>query len=131
MKHLSIRVPWHDNNWNGSVCCSPAANPFCLTLHNILERKNNLDEDKIASKKWCELKPEQLPACKGENGGFMNEESYKRIFVHVYTNNKQLPHSQLLPTTIDVPPFSAFGIPFRYLSTLIPQHYSLTLFISA
>ena len=56
MKHLSIRVPWHDNNWNGSVCCSPAANPFCLTLHNILERKNNLDEDKNASKKWCELK---------------------------------------------------------------------------
>ena len=116
MKHLSIRVPWHDNNWNGAVCCSPAANPFCLTLHNILERKNNLDEDKIASKKWCELKPEQLPACKGENGGFMNENTYKRIFVHVYAYKKQLPHSQLLPTTIDVPPFSAFGIPFRYLS---------------
>lgn len=116
MKHLSIRVPWHDNNWNGAVCCSPAANPFCLTLHNILERKNNLDEDKIASKKWCELKPEQLPACKGENGGFMNENTYKRTFVHVYAYKKQLPHSQLLPTTIDVPPFSAFGIPFRYLS---------------
>ena len=116
MKHLSIRVPWHDNNWNGAVCCSPAANPFCLTLHNILERKNNLDEDRYASKKWNELEPDQLPACKGENGGFMNEDTYKRTFVHVYAYNNSLPHGKLKPTTIDVPPFSAFGIPFRYLS---------------
>lgn len=52
----------------------------------------------------------------------MNEESYKRIFVHVYANNKQLPHSQLLPTTIDVPPFSAL----EYLSGTclkIPRRY--------
>lgn len=116
MKHLSIRVPWHDNNWNGAVCCSPATNPFCLTLHNILERKNNLDEDRYASKKWNELEPNQLPACKGENGGFMNEDTYKRTFVHVYAYNNSLPHGKLKPTTIDVPPFSAFGIPFRYLS---------------
>lgn len=37
-----------------------------LDFAQHLEHKNNLDEDKIASKKWCELKPEQLPACKGE-----------------------------------------------------------------
>lgn len=116
MKHLSIRVPWHDNNWNGTVCCSPAANPFCMTLHNILEQKPNLDEDRIASKKWSKLDPKSLPACKGENGGFMNEDMYRRTFVHVYAYNSSLPHSKLLPTTVDVLPFTAFGIPFRYMS---------------
>ncbi len=34
MKHISIRVPWHDSNWNGHVCKNPACNTFC-NLHVI------------------------------------------------------------------------------------------------
>ena len=30
LKHLSVRVPWHDNSWNGSVCNNPKANGACL-----------------------------------------------------------------------------------------------------
>lgn len=38
MKHISIRVPWHDNKWNGTICQCPKNNPFCMMLHNISER---------------------------------------------------------------------------------------------
>ncbi len=24
--HVTIRVPWHDNGWDGTVCLAPAAN---------------------------------------------------------------------------------------------------------
>ena len=47
MKHISIRVPWHDNKWNGTICQCPKNNPFCMMLHNISERK---DENKVGVK---------------------------------------------------------------------------------
>ena len=84
MKHISIRVPWHDNKWNGTICQCPKNNPFCMMLHNISERKDENKEETYAGKDWNSLKQDQLPACVGENGGFMNEKPYKRIFKHVY-----------------------------------------------
>lgn len=83
MKHISIRVPWHDNKWNGTICQCPKNNPFCMMLHNISERKDENKEETYAGKDWNSLKQDQLPACVGENGGFMNEKPYKRIFKHV------------------------------------------------
>lgn len=45
----------------------------------------------------------------------MNEKPYKRTFKHVYAFG-ETPHAKLLPTTIELKPYSFFGIPFRYLS---------------
>jgi hypothetical protein len=33
--HLSVRVPWHDAGWRGTVCTDPAGNASCILLHNI------------------------------------------------------------------------------------------------
>ena len=112
MKHISIRVPWHDNKWNGTICQCPKNNPFCMMLHNISEKKDENKEETYAGKDWNSLKQDQLPACVGENGGFMNEKPYKRTFKHVYAFG-ETPHAKLLPTTIELKPYSFFGIPFR------------------
>jgi hypothetical protein len=29
--HITIRVPWHDSEWAGSVCFNPVGNTSCLT----------------------------------------------------------------------------------------------------
>ena len=63
MKHISIRVPWHDNKWNGTICQCPKNNPFCMMLHNISERKDENKEETYAGKDWNSLKQDQLPAC--------------------------------------------------------------------
>lgn len=34
--HLTVRMAWHDNKWNGKVCCDPAANTYCTGLHSLL-----------------------------------------------------------------------------------------------
>ena len=117
MKHISIRVPWHDKKWNGHVCDCPTNNPFCMILKNICKDKNCEKEERVASKEWRSLSVDDLPACKGENGGFMNERSYKRKFTHVYQyNESDIPQTKLKPTTIEIPEYSYFGIPFRYMS---------------
>lgn len=91
MKHISIRVPWHDRKWDGKVCDCPTNNPFCMMLKNICDSKDCKKEDELASKTWNELSEYELPACKGENGGFMTNESYQRTFTHVYKNINKCP----------------------------------------
>ena len=46
MKHLTIRVAWHDNKWNRAICKNPIENTYCLTLPRIYEEK---DEDNETS----------------------------------------------------------------------------------
>lgn len=115
MKHISIRVPWHDNKWNGTICKCPKNNPFCKTLHKIAESKNTDKEQMYAGKDWSEV-DQTMPVCKGENGGFMNTKAYKRTFKHIYSWNEYSPHHNLRPTTIEVSPYTFWGIPFRYMS---------------
>ena len=63
MKHISIRVPWHDNNWNGTVCNCPLENTFCMQLPRIAAEKDKNKEKIIAGKDWSKLSPEQMPPC--------------------------------------------------------------------
>ncbi len=60
MKHISIRVPWHDNKWNGTICQCPKNNPFCMMLHNISERKDENKEETYAGKDWNSLKARSI-----------------------------------------------------------------------
>lgn len=45
--HLTIRMAWHDNNWDGRVCCNPEANTYCTGAHSLLsgriEKKKNTE----------------------------------------------------------------------------------------
>ena len=66
--HLTLRVAWHDNRWNGCVCQSPSKNPFCVALDRIREERDDEAEDQIAGKGFWEIKPEQHPPCKDESG---------------------------------------------------------------
>ena len=49
-RHLSVRVPWHDTNWKGSVCADPLANAACLRLGRIAEQRDDQRELTLASK---------------------------------------------------------------------------------
>jgi len=35
MHHLTLRVPWHDSKWNGSVCAAPSENGYCVAPDRI------------------------------------------------------------------------------------------------
>ena len=48
--HLTVRMAWHDNNWNGKVCQNPQNNTYCVGVHSLLadriEKKRNLEVEK-------------------------------------------------------------------------------------
>lgn len=34
--HLTVRMAWHDSNWNGKVCRDPEGNTYCTGAHSLL-----------------------------------------------------------------------------------------------
>lgn len=67
MKHISIRLPWHDRGWDGCVCDNPKANSYCMGFHSVnaekirTEKENSL-EDKIKGQVFDSLW-EYKPPC--------------------------------------------------------------------
>ena len=114
MKHLTIRVAWHDNRWNGTLCNAPSSNSSCLSLKRIREMRNDKLEDQHAQEHFPEPNDGRFPACVAESGAFMNPDPFNRIFTHPYQNNDktQATHGHLRPTIVTIPPFSALAIPF-------------------
>lgn len=48
MKHVSIRLPWHDRGWDGCVCNNPSKNSYCKGFHSVNAEK--IRRDKVDKK---------------------------------------------------------------------------------
>lgn len=71
LRHISIRVPWHDNGWDGTVCANPAGNMSCLVLKGIGPRRDDAQEIANRGKSLEVLAEHQRPCCMNERGYFM------------------------------------------------------------
>ena len=71
MHHITIRVPWHDRGWSGSICANPMGNTSCLILPRIGEGKRDEAEARCAGRRLVELTASELPPCVGERVSFM------------------------------------------------------------
>lgn len=88
MKHISIRVPWHDNKWNGHVCNYPSNNPFCLMLKNIFDAKSNEKENLVASKDWNKLTAQNVQANKDLNAAKDYSRDLEKQLAELKNKNK-------------------------------------------
>jgi hypothetical protein len=48
LRHISIRVPWHDTGWDGRVCDAPRLNGSCLKLKRIAEEREDETVERFA-----------------------------------------------------------------------------------
>lgn len=115
VKHLSIRVPWHDTGWDGRVCANPSLNGSCLRLKGIGAERNDKAEDAVAGLSLDVLPPEKWPCCVGERMAFMAPFPYVQTKVHPYAWDKDGPHAHFASTEIRHPPFSAAAVPFSWM----------------
>jgi hypothetical protein len=114
LAHLSVRVPWHDRAWDGTVCDDPINNADCLALRRIREDKDEQAEARVAGKAWSELSPADLPACLNERASFMAPFEVVRTASHPYAQISK-GHGHFRPTEFRMPPYSASCIPFRWM----------------
>lgn len=122
LMHLSIRVPWHDNGWNGTVCRNPLANTSCLVLDRVRQTRDDEFEVNHAGERWNELGEglDRQVGCAAERGAFMAPYAYDKWMVHAYAkgngNGGSKLHTNFKPTRFEFPEYSASIIPFRWMN---------------
>ena len=113
IQHISIRVPWHDNGWNGSVCNNPECNNACLRLKGIYENRNDAQEISICGQ--CMKGYEQELPCIGEGAAFMSCDELHKTVIHPYKKSSPKTHGHFFETDVTYPPYSFPAKPFAWL----------------
>ncbi|MET8028081.1 ATP-dependent RecD-like DNA helicase [Streptomyces avermitilis] len=111
VQHLSVRVPWHDTGWEGTICADPVANHSCLALGNIAKDRDDQHEATHKGQAWSTL-GEKLPPCALERGSFMSDRSHTVRRTHPYAWFLK----ELRPASLPVPAHSVHGIPYFWLN---------------
>ena len=115
IRHISVRVPWHDNGWVGTVCNDPRGNSACLKLPRIAESKDEASEIRLASKHFKDLRDFEVPSCLREGSAFMSQHPLVRYHEHPYWKSSPKSHGHIRPTPINYRPYSAPSLPFRWM----------------
>lgn len=114
--HLSVRVPWHDAGWNGTVCVDPGNNSACLKLKLIAESKDDAREALLAGRHFASLQPDEMPPCLRERAAFMSPHGVDLSRNHPYRRNNRSGHySHFKATLLHFGPYSAPAMPFRWM----------------
>ena len=114
LKHVSMRVPWHDKAWNGCVCDNAKANSSCLILKNCALKRDDEVETKagIRGESIKNLKDENFPVCVSERGTIMADFSFDKSITHPYIESSPTTHGHLKKTNLRFPAYSAGAVPY-------------------
>src|SRR5574341_979119 len=115
LRHISIRVPWHDDEWRGTICKKPKLNGACLRLPRIAESRNDDAEQTVAGKSIENLDQGQWPCCVSERAMFMAPFEYTRFANHPYTKTSPNTHGHFASTPLRHPTYSAPAVQFMWL----------------
>ena len=113
--HITIRVPWHDGGWTGTVCSKPLNNTSCLVLGRIADGRRDDVETRCAGRKFNELAEEDVPPCVKERGSFMAPFDIGRTMNHPYVHTSPDTHGHFAPTRFLQPAYTAACVPFRWM----------------
>jgi hypothetical protein len=113
--HITIRVPWHDSGWGGTVCARPLENTSCLILPRIGAGKRDEAETRCASKQLHELSADDLPPCIGERVSFMAPFDLTRMMTHPYVEAYPDTHGHFIPTRFVQPARTSACVPFQWM----------------
>ncbi len=120
-KHLCVRLAWHDNKWDGSICSNPQDNIYCVGENSLLSerirRRRDLDVECSASCRGKLATKENVgnytPPCFWSINAFGNT---SLDFVH---DNPVVPEFPLLPQKL--PPYSIVSWPFKLSFVRSPE----------
>lgn len=115
IQHLTIRVPWHDSGWNGTFCQTCTANTSCTVLPRIATCRDDVFETMRAGESIENLDPSKYPPCVDEHGTFMAKFPLSMEKKHPYAESAKTTHGHFANTPYTIRPYSAAGIPFRWM----------------
>ena len=115
LRHLSIRVPWHDAGWSGKICTAPHLNGACAKLKQISEKKKDEEERRRAGENLKDLPREQWPCCVDERAMFMAPFEMDLAKRHALAAKNLQHYGHFRPTPQRYPAYSAGIVPFFWM----------------
>lgn len=115
LRHVSIRVPWHDTAWDGHVCADPNLNSSCLKLKRIGQDRDDDAECAVRGQSLATLPQADWPCCVSERMAFMSPFEYTRVANHPYNHGPDTSHGHFMATPLRNPPYSAAAVPFAWM----------------
>lgn len=80
--HMSMRLAWHNDGWNGHICKKPCENVYCIGQHSypgeFIAENRDLEFEKKHAGEACSLYP-----CKAACGLSVNAFGKETIQVKV------------------------------------------------
>lgn len=123
LRHISIRVPWHDAGWEGVVCRKPHLNGACAKLKRIADNKKDAQEIPISGRSLEELPKEEWPCCVDERAAFMAPFEMEIIKKHALMEVDPKHYGHFRPTPQWYPAYSAGVVPFRWMMRANMDYY--------
>jgi energy-coupling factor transporter ATP-binding protein EcfA2 len=114
-QHITIRVPWHDSGWNGSVCNNPCGNTSCMVLPRIGASRDDDYETEVAGQSIETMERAEYPPCVDEHSTVMAAFNQSMIKHHPYSESSPDSHGHMTSTPYTIQQFSAAAIPFRWM----------------
>ncbi|MDH5686344.1 MAG: ATP-dependent RecD-like DNA helicase [Candidatus Bathyarchaeota archaeon] len=110
--HLTLRMAWHDNKWDGSICQDPERNAYCVGSRSLLSeriaRKRKLEmEIPNSGREIDDSFPDYLPPCYWSSAAF-SVKKHNIIHQHPFI---QYEDTKTITETLDG--YSMFSWPFR------------------
>ena len=115
LHHVTVRVPWHDAGWTGSVCTQPLDNTSCLILKGVSKARRDEIEVQHAGERFDRLASDARPPCVSERVSFMAPFRLPRMMTHPYAESCPDTHGHFAPTRFEQPPYSAACVPYQWL----------------
>lgn len=113
-RHLSIRVPWHDAGWDGTICRQPKANASCLAISLIAELRDDEFEQGHAGWKLEDLPGGRMPPCLRERAAFLSDRPISLPVVMPYSTWSKH-HDHIEPTSVPLPAYGGLMVPYRWM----------------
>ncbi|SHF53579.1 ATP-dependent DNA helicase [Flavisolibacter ginsengisoli] len=118
-RHVTFRVAWHDNKWNGTICRDPKKNRYCDGFHSMLSERirrrkaEHMDEELAFS--GLPVTMDYIPPCYWSINLFGNEN------INVKHDNPAEKRLDLIEEPL--PPKSMFSWPFAVSFTRTTEQY--------
>lgn len=110
--HLTARLAWHNNGWNGAICRAPEKNSYCVGCKSfpgdVIARERNLDKEKRLAGVSGEKLQGYVPPCSYSYNAFGLDEAPAASNPPDFFYGGATRHAwQLAPATVSVWPYEA------------------------
>lgn len=116
IKHISARVAWHEDGWNGKICKNPKANIYCTGQFSypgfMYENKHfqELEAEKYTACSCMKISDEYVPPCSFSINAFGPDPIVAQANSPEWYENKEVKRWEMPPNTISIWPYEEMYI---------------------